>query len=69
MPHDGHAPCVAGLPFFMVMLLGSFISFLARHLTQYACIGTPPFFTYFTLSLHSLLFLAKNALPPLPHDG
>jgi len=38
VPQDGHIPCVAGLPFFMVMDLGSFISFLARHFTQYACI-------------------------------
>ena len=37
MPQLGQTPCVAGLPFFMVMLLESFISFLERHLTQYAC--------------------------------
>ena len=35
---------VAGLPFFMVIALASFISLLARHLTQYACIQPPPFF-------------------------
>jgi hypothetical protein len=29
---------VAGLPFFMVIDLASFISRLARHFTQYACI-------------------------------
>ena len=43
VPHTGHIPWVAGLPFFMVMLLASFISLLARHFTQYACIWLPPF--------------------------
>ena len=32
----GHTPWVAGLPFFIVIALGLFISFLALHLTQYA---------------------------------
>ena len=39
----GQTPCVAVLPFFMVMALASFISLLARHFTQYACISPPPF--------------------------
>ena len=38
VPHEGQVPWVADLPFFMVMLLESFISLLARHFTQYACI-------------------------------
>jgi len=38
VPHVGQTPWVADLPFFMVMALASFISFFARHLTQYACI-------------------------------
>jgi hypothetical protein len=38
VPHTGQTPWVAGLPFFMVMLLGSLISLLARHFMQYACI-------------------------------
>ena len=28
---------------FVLVALASFISFLARHFTQYACIGPPPF--------------------------
>jgi hypothetical protein len=43
VPHVGHVPCVAGFPFFMVMLLGFLIFFLARHFIQYACIVHPPF--------------------------
>ena len=38
VPQVGHTPFVAGLPFFMVIPFGSFISLLARHFTQYACI-------------------------------
>ena len=38
VPHTGQTPCVAGLPFFMVICLGSLISRLVRHYTQYACI-------------------------------
>jgi hypothetical protein len=37
VPQVGQTPWVAGLPFFIVMALASFISFLVRHLTQYAC--------------------------------
>ncbi len=44
VPHTGQMPWVAGLPFFMVMLLALFISLLARHFTQYACICVPPSF-------------------------
>ena len=45
MPHVGQTPCVAGLPFFMVIALASFISFLARHFIQYACIRFASFLT------------------------
>jgi hypothetical protein len=38
VPQDGQVPCVAGLPFFMVMALGFLTSFFERHFTQYACI-------------------------------
>jgi len=38
----GQLPWVAGLPFFMVMALASFISLLALHFIQYACIWAPP---------------------------
>jgi hypothetical protein len=34
VPQVGHTPWVAGLPFFMVMLFGFFISLLVRHFTQ-----------------------------------
>src|SRR5215470_2114845 len=36
VPHTGHAPCTAGRPFFMVICVGSLISLLALHFTQYA---------------------------------
>ena len=36
-------PWVAGLPFFIVIALASFISRFAQHFTQYACIGSPLF--------------------------
>jgi hypothetical protein len=41
VPQDGQTPEVAGLPFFMVMAFALLISFLARHLTQYACMSPP----------------------------
>ena len=34
VPQVGQTPCVAGLPFFMVISLVSFISLLALHFTQ-----------------------------------
>jgi hypothetical protein len=34
VPQVGQTPWVAGLPFFMVIALAFFISFLARHFTQ-----------------------------------
>ena len=37
VPHERQVPCVAGLPFFMVITFGSFISFFDLHFTQYAC--------------------------------
>lgn len=39
VPQSGHLPLVIGLPFLVVLSTGSFISFLARHLTQYASIA------------------------------
>ncbi len=38
VPQTGQTPWVAGLPFFRVTGLASFISLLARHFTHYACI-------------------------------
>jgi hypothetical protein len=34
VPQTGHTPWVAGLPFFIVILVASFISRFALHLTQ-----------------------------------
>ncbi len=34
VPHTEHVPVVAGLPFFIVVSVGSFIGCLALHLTQ-----------------------------------
>ncbi len=34
VPHSGHTPCVAGLPFFIVTAFSSFMVRLVRHLTQ-----------------------------------
>jgi hypothetical protein len=36
VPQVGQIPEVAGLPFFIVIALGAFISLFFRHLTQYA---------------------------------
>ncbi len=36
VPQTGQIPFIAGLPFFMVIFCGFFISRLVRHLTQYA---------------------------------
>jgi len=41
VPQWEHVPDVAGLPFFMVTAVASFISLLALHLTQYASITEP----------------------------
>jgi hypothetical protein len=38
VPQTGQVPLVAGLPFFILMEVGFFISLLARHFIQYACI-------------------------------
>ena len=48
VPQLGQTPWVAGLPFFMVIALASFISFFARHFTQYACIICPPSFRVYS---------------------
>jgi len=37
VPHSGHVPFTAGRPFFSLVSLGSFMSLLALHFTQYAC--------------------------------
>ncbi len=42
MPHLGHSPFVAGLPFFILTFFGFFISRLVLHLTQYAVTNYPP---------------------------
>lgn len=36
VPHTGHVPFVAGLPFFMVTCVGLFIVTFFLHFTQYA---------------------------------
>jgi len=41
--HFGQVPCVAGLPFFILIAFGLLISLLVRHFIQYACICVPPF--------------------------
>ena len=38
VPQTGQTPCVAALPFFIVIALALLISLLALHFTQYACI-------------------------------
>ena len=38
VPQVGHTPCVADLPFFILMDLGLLTSTLALHFIQYACI-------------------------------
>jgi hypothetical protein len=43
VPHFGHTPRVAGLPFFSVTFWGFFISTLDLHLKQYACIRVTSF--------------------------
>jgi hypothetical protein len=43
VPHFGHTPRVAGLPFFRVTFWGFFISTLDLHLKQYACIRVTSF--------------------------
>jgi len=57
VPHTGQTPLVAGLPFFMVILVGFLISTLALHFTQYACIDY--------LLLRPLPCLSRGALPRL----
>jgi len=42
VPQVAQVPVVAGLPFFIVMAVGFFISFFALHLTQYASILLSP---------------------------
>jgi len=41
VPQVGQTPLLAGLPFFIVIALALFISFLERHFTQYASIQLP----------------------------
>jgi hypothetical protein len=42
VPHTGHVPFVAGLPFFIVTGFASFISRCVRHFRQYASKAVPP---------------------------
>jgi hypothetical protein len=60
VPHDGHTPWVAGLPFFMVMDLALLISFLARHFTQYACM-IPPSLKLFDINNKTIAALVSSA--------
>lgn len=46
VPQLGHEPCVAGLPFFNVIVTGFFISRFDLHLKQYACIKRIPLCRY-----------------------
>ena len=41
VPHSGHTPWVAGLPFFITMALVSFISLDALHFRQYPVTTNP----------------------------
>lgn len=38
VPHVGHVPLTAGLPFFSLVSLGFFISRFVLHFTQYASV-------------------------------
>jgi hypothetical protein len=42
VPQVAHVPVVAGLPFFIVIAVGFFISCFDLHLTQYASIDSRP---------------------------
>jgi len=44
VPQTAQTPLVAGLPFFITMEVGFFISRWARHLRQKASISAPPYF-------------------------
>ena len=66
VPQVGHTPWVAGLPFFMVIALASFISLFIRHFTQYACISWSPFLrinysTLYTMSISVSSFTLMNS--------
>ena len=52
MPHTRQVPCVAGRLFFIVTCLGFFISLLALHFIQYACIVSPPLLFLLSSSPH-----------------
>ena len=39
LPQSGHVPFVMGLPFFVVLVTGSFIVFFSLHFMQYASIA------------------------------
>jgi hypothetical protein len=51
VPHVGHTPFVAGLPFFMVTAVASFISRCVLHFRQYASTVIPPLATAIAGSL------------------
>ena len=42
VPHFGHVPLVAGLPFFRTTCSSFLISTFSLHFTQYACMSLPP---------------------------
>jgi len=70
VPHTGQIPLVAGLPFFMVILVGFLISTLALHFTQYACIDYLLFLPLPCPSRGGLPFLVPLQPPsPLPVLG
>jgi hypothetical protein len=52
VPQLEQVPVVAGFPFFIVIAVASFISFLALHFTQYASMLYHPFLS--KMYLHSI---------------
>lgn len=42
VPHFGHSPFMAILPFFILTFFGFFISLFALHFTQYAVVTWSP---------------------------
>jgi hypothetical protein len=63
VPQVGQTPLLAGLPFFMVIDLALFISFLERHFTQYASIFFSPNFRFYTRYLkHGELLISPEVL-------
>jgi hypothetical protein len=67
VPQIGQTPWVAGLPFFMVMALVSFISLLVRHFMQYASIGAPPLIEIIVLRVSHLMADVKRKCYEINH--